>query len=109
MLQAPPPEPQAEAWLPGWHTLFWQQPEGQLSALQTHCPPTQASPAPQAGPLPQRQAPFAHRSAVSVSQALQVPPCVPQLDVELTLHTLPAQQPFGQVVALQTHWPFTHA
>jgi hypothetical protein len=83
--------------------LFRQQPEGQLSALQTHCPLTQASPAPQAGLLPQRQAPLSHRSAVSASQALQVPPCVPQLAAELTLHTLPAQQPFGQVVALQTH------
>jgi hypothetical protein len=52
-MQATPFVPQAAFVFPAWQTLFWQQPEPQLVALQTqepftHCVPegqlTQATP-----------------------------------------------------------------
>ena len=46
--------PQAWLVLPAWHVLFWQQPLGQLAAVQTHEPFWQVVPAghwTQAAPL----------------------------------------------------------
>jgi len=39
---------------------------------------------------------------------MQAPPPVPQADVEGVAQSLPLQQPFGQLVALQAQAPFTH-
>jgi hypothetical protein len=37
-MQATPFEPQAALVFPPWQTLFWQQPDGQLVAVQTQEP-----------------------------------------------------------------------
>jgi hypothetical protein len=57
--QTPPPVPQAPADVPGWQTLFWQQPVGHVVALQTGT-----------------QEPFWH--CVPLGQATQVRPVAPQ-------------------------------
>lgn len=88
------------------HTPNWQQPEGQLVASQTQAPDTHRWPAAQAAPAPHRQAPPTHESAPA-PQVVQLAPLVPQairLDV---WHAPLRQQPEGQLVASQTHWPPT--
>jgi hypothetical protein len=106
--QALPPDPHAAFWLPGMHTLPWQHPPGQLAALQTHAPPTQARPAPQAAPVPHLHAPPEHESLVVELHTPQDPPPVPHVAVELALQTPPAQQPPAQDVASHTHCPPEH-
>lgn len=88
--------------------LLSQQPEGQLFALQTQAPLTQACPEAQAVPLlPQTHWPLEQLSAV-MPQTTHVPPLVPQLEaVGGVWQTLPAQQPVGQLVASHTHTPLT--
>lgn len=103
-----PLDPQAVSWLPGRHTLPWQQPPGQLASLHTQEPPTQAKPAPQAAPVPHLQVPPEQVSALVESHTPQEPPPVPQVAVVLALHTPPEQHPFGQEVASQRHDPPTH-
>ena len=82
----------------------WQQP-AQLLLLHTHAPFTHARPAPQAALVPQVHTPPAQRSATSGLQALHTPPWFPHVLSVAALHTLPAQQPPGQVVLLHTHAP----
>jgi hypothetical protein len=103
-----PLDPQAVSWLPGKHTLLWQQPPGQLVALHTQEPPTQASPVPQAAFVPHLQVPPEHVSVLAALHTLHDPPPVPQVEVAFALQTLPEQQPFAQEVASQTHAPPTH-
>jgi hypothetical protein len=87
-----------------------QQPLGQLVAVQTQAPLTQAWPAAQAEPvLPQTHAPLAQVSAV-VPQVRQAPPLVPQAvgslvpatQVLLLLQQPPLQGSFGPHAELQT-------
>lgn len=73
---APPAVPQAFAAVPGSHLFPAQQPVGHDAALQTHAPPTHASPTAQAAIAPQRQTPFAQVSARG-PHAVQAPPAVP--------------------------------
>jgi hypothetical protein len=82
-----------------------QQPLGQVSALQTHIPLTQAWPDTQAGPLPQVHAPSVQASERVVSQAVQALPVMPQAVMIGVVQTFPLQQPFGQEVESQRHWP----
>jgi hypothetical protein len=82
-----PALPHTPFWFPGWQTLFAsQQPPGQLAALQTHAPPTHASPAPHAGPLPHLHVLPLQVSAVSASHAPHAPPPVPHVASEGALH-----------------------
>ena len=90
--------------------LLVQQP-AQVLLSQRHTPPMQASPEPQALPLPQPQVPFDRQpSVLSGSQALQVPPLVPQLGQAVVSHTPKRQQPVGQLVDehATTHMPPSH-
>jgi hypothetical protein len=105
--QALPLDPQAVSWLPGMQTLPWQQPPGQLDALHTQAPPTQARPAPQAALDPHLQVPPEQVSVLVRSQLPHDPPPVPQVAVLFVLHTPPEQHPFGHEFASQTHAPLT--
>jgi hypothetical protein len=59
--------------------LFWQQPVGQLVALQTQAPLTQAWPAAHVAPVvPQTHLPLAQVSAV-MPQATQAAPELPHV------------------------------
>jgi hypothetical protein len=60
-----------------------------------------------AGALPHEQAPDVEQlSARVASQPMQTAPPLPQLVGDGALHTAPAQQPLGQLVALQPlQWP----
>jgi hypothetical protein len=107
---AAPETPQLPAVIPGRQVLPLQHPVGQLVALQAQAPLTHARPAAQAAPVvPHTHLPLAQVSAV-VPQATQVAPEAPQLPVVLPgRQVLPLQQPVGQLVALQTQAPLTHA
>jgi hypothetical protein len=78
--QAAPAAPHLSA-LGVRHWLLSQQPLGQLAALQTHAPPTQACPwvqaEPASAPPPQRHEPATQRSVNRVAQVAQTVPPVP--------------------------------
>lgn len=84
-----PPVPHALVEVPAWHTLPMQQPEGQVVELHVDAV-TQLRP-----------------SQVWLPEQLEhCAPPVPHAEVEVPLkHTSPAQQPEGQVVALQVEPP----
>jgi hypothetical protein len=72
-------------------------------------PNTQCAPPTQAGDNPHWHVPTAEQlSAVVRSHVTQVPPPTPQLARESGVQTPFAQQPVGQVVALQTQVPAMH-
>ena len=73
-LQAVPPDPQAVRVLPGAQLVPEQHPPGQLVALHTHTPLTQAWPATHCGFVPHLHAPPLQ---VSASAALQAAHAVP--------------------------------
>jgi hypothetical protein len=104
---AAPPEPHAPATLPGWQTLFSQQPPGQPVALHTHEPFTHARPAPHAALLPHLHTPPPHESAYVGSHVPHAPPAEPHVASDGALHVDPLQHPFAHDVASQTHWPPT--
>jgi hypothetical protein len=106
--------PQALVVFPGRQVLPLQQPFGQLVLLQTHCPLEQVWPAEQALPhAPQLLTSLLRSSQLPLQQAGEVPvqvahvaPPVPQVVVVFPgWQVLPLQQPFGQLVPLQTHVP----
>jgi hypothetical protein len=79
--------------VPGWQTLFWQQPVGHVVALQTG---------------PQTQEPFWH--CVPLGHVTQTPPPAPQAALEVPpSQVLPSQQPLGQLAGVQTHVPLRHS
>jgi len=91
---------------------FWPQAPQLLASLlsSTQVPLQQDLPAVQAAPVePQTHAPLAlHESAVPL-QAVQDAPPVPHCEaVGGVTQAVPLQQPLGQLVPLQTHWPLTH-
>jgi hypothetical protein len=102
VVQAAPPVPQ-EPVAGVLQTLPLQQPEGQLAALHTQVPPTQAEPAAHAAPPPQEQLPPLQVSLAP--HAMQDEPLSPQAAVVLVVQVSPAQQPVGQLVESQTHLP----
>ncbi len=108
--QVEPPEPQAptEGVV---QAAPLQQPLGQLVPLQAppvHTPPEHVWPRPHAGPVPQRQVPLlAQVFALVALQVAQVSPPEPQVTRLRGLQALPRQQPLGQLVPSQTHWPPT--
>jgi hypothetical protein len=74
-----------------------------------HAPNTQCAPPVHAGSTPHWHVPVAEQlSAVVRSHVTQDPPPTPQVASELVVQTPLAQQPVGQVVALQTQVPDTH-
>ncbi len=85
-----------------------QQPLAHDVASHTHRPPTHRWPPAQAGPEPQPQLPSAHESLRSRLHEVQAPPTIPQLDSDMALQVVPAQQPPGQEVASQTQLPPLH-
>ena len=91
------------------HAPALQQPEGHDVASQTHTPaapvPTHRCPAAHALPVfPHTHAPEVQALAVE-GHAVHATPLSPQAEVVFVVHTLPAQQPVGQVVESQTHRP----
>jgi hypothetical protein len=79
-----------------------QQPEGHEVESHTHMPPWHRWPAPHAGPLPHRQAPPEHPSAVVVEHATQAAPPAPHAPTEDPGWHMPFwQQPLAHVAALQ--------
>jgi hypothetical protein len=102
-----PPLPQAIPAVPVWHWVPLQQPPGQLAALQTQTPPTQAWPTPHAAFVPHLQTPAAQVSVVAAGQAKHALPWFPHLSAEGVRHWLFSQQPPGQLAALQTQVPPT--
>src|SRR5262249_36404112 len=103
--QALPPDPQRPSWLPGMHTLPWQQPPAQLAALQTHVPPTHARPAPHAAPVLTLPAPPGREPLGRDLHTRQAPPPAPPGAGGLPLQPPAAQQPPGQDAAPPTHSP----
>jgi hypothetical protein len=91
------------------HWLFWQQPDGQLAASQTHAPPTHDWPLLQPGFVPHRQLPAVQRSEVDVWQLVQTAPLVPQAVSVFDLQTPLKQHPLRQLAELQPlHVPDWH-
>jgi hypothetical protein len=83
-----------------------QHPVGQDAPSQTHVPPKQRWPVPQAALLPQEHAPFAsHPSATVGSQLAHMAPGAPHAVTESGLQVAPAQQPLGHEVASHPHTP----
>ena len=107
--QAAPPLPQAVAAVPGIHVVPMQQPCEHEKLSQTHCPPRQRCPAPQAAFTPHMQAPLVHELATSGSHSAQAAPPTPQCTWLLVWHAPLAQHPAGQFCALHV-WqaPATH-
>jgi hypothetical protein len=103
--RATAPAPQAASTVPGWHSPLASQQPPQLAASQTHWPPTHDLPAPQGKCCPHWHWPSRQPSALAVSQGEQLPPPVPHAARDRVTQLPPAQQPSGQLEALQTHCP----
>ncbi len=87
-------------------TFPLQHPVGHEVASQMQAPPEQCNPGEQAAPVPHSHVPLAeHVSARTVSQATQVAPADPHVPSARVLQVVPSQQPSGQDVESQTHWP----
>jgi hypothetical protein len=82
--------------------LFWQQPSGHDWALHTQLPPTHARFCPHASLTPHAQVPLDAQPSEWKSHATHAPPPVPQALTDAGVHVWPEQQPFGQVVSLQS-------
>jgi hypothetical protein len=85
-----------------------QQPSHEV-ASQTHSPPKQCCPPPQAGPVPHAHLPAEHESAVIESQATHAAPPAPQVASAGVLHVAPEQQPVVHMAAHLLHTPALHA
>ena len=87
-----------------------QHPVAQEVALQTQAPATHCCPLAQAACVPHAQVPVLEQLSAVIPQLVQAAPGMPQSDVVVGVaHVVPLQQPVGQVVALHTHAPATHA
>jgi hypothetical protein len=104
--QLSPPLPHAVSALPGMQTLPLQHPPAQLVPSQVQAPATQCWPARHMAPGPQAQAPLAAQPSLATgSHARHVAPPVPHAVATGVVQTPVAQQPPGQVVALQALAP----
>jgi hypothetical protein len=112
-----PPLPQTCLVVPGLQAVpsLGQQPV-QVTGSHTQAPPTQRLPPLQALFLPHLQAPFVVQlSAVSGSQATQVPVLGPQVRNEMGLQAVPSQHPVRQEVEVHAQallwqtWPAPQA
>jgi hypothetical protein len=84
------------------HWSPWQQPSGQLAAVQRHAPETQAWPAPQPpSRVPHTQEPPVQRSVLSPTQLAQTAPPMPHAVLEGAWHAPSKQHPVGHVVPSQ--------
>ena len=106
-----PPAPHAVFWSPVTHWFPAQHP-AQLAGSHSHASFTQICPGPQAtafAPAPHTHAPPVQRSAEAALHAEQLEPGPPhEANVGVSTHCPDSQQP-GQVDALHSHTPFTHA
>lgn len=95
--QLPPPVPQVA--IDGVRHMLEesQQPFGQVVESHTQVPFEQRCPAAQAGPVPQVHEPAVQRSVAVVAHETHAAPGTPQVVVVSAVHTLPAQQPVGQM------------
>jgi hypothetical protein len=85
------------------HIFPMQQPVGHESALHTQAPAKHIVPAPQIGPAPQRHSPLSVQlSARAGSQVTHAAPPEPHEAVDGAVQVEPEQQPFGQLLALQS-------
>ena len=110
--QAAPPAPQVpDPWAEeGTHVPAEQQPVGQLVASQTQLPALHRCPSAHALAPPHRQAPLLEQESPVVPQLTQLAPLAPHCaPVRGVTQVFPAQQPPGQLVALQTQLAPTHA
>lgn len=98
--------------------MFWQQPFGQLAALQTHAPPRHCWFAGQAAPVvPHSQVPVEVQALLeNALQAMQTWPPLPQwLASSAVMQRPPEQQPVEHEVPSQMQapalhrWPVPHA
>lgn len=104
-----PPAVPHVARLAGWQTPCAQQPPAQLVAVQMQLPELQLNPCTQAAAPPQPQVPSDRHSSPTPVQSRQVPPPGPQCSFDGVRQTPdPSQQPEGQLVASQTHFPRSH-
>jgi hypothetical protein len=101
--------PQSWIVFPSKHWPLEQQPVGHDVTLQAQTPFEQICPAEQAGPVPQVQRPALEQPLAVAPQVPHDSPPVPHVDVDGVWQMAPAQQPFGQEAALQTHCPWTQA
>lgn len=111
LVQASPMRPQETSVVPGRQLPFEPQHPLHVVGSHWHAPPSQNSPAPQAGPTPHAQLPVAglHAFEVRVEHARQAaPPLSHCPGVGGLMQELPAQQPVGHEVALQTQLPARH-
>ena len=105
VVQAAPRTPQLPG-VRGRHAVPVQQPSGQPTPSQTHCPATQCCPALQGKPAPQTQPPVTEQpSAVTESQAVQAPPNAPQVAKLRARQVAPSQQPLPQLSPSHTQRP----
>ena len=114
--QAVPAAPQTCLEVPGWQLVVEEQHPAQVVASQTQLPLTQCRFAPQAALVPQRQALVDEQlSAVSGSQAAQVPLALQLKNVRCWMQLVPEQHPVVQVLELQAQawarqaWPVPQA
>lgn len=105
--QSRPPTPHAVVAVPLSHTLPLQQPV-HVELSHTHWPPEHRCVGAHAGPVPQRQAPFAHASARVGLHALHTPPSAPHAERVAVTHWPFSQHPFGQLAGLHTQAPLLH-
>jgi hypothetical protein len=107
-VQATPPIPQLFR-LRARQTLPAQHPVAHEVASQTHLPPRQRWPVPQAGPAPQAQVPAAVQASATVEshdwQTLPLAPHRPKVGVARQVD--PSQQPLEQEFGPQPQLPFT--
>jgi hypothetical protein len=101
-----PPGAAQAAMESGVQTFPVQHPVGHEVESHTQVPPEQCSPRAHGAPVPHWQVPLAeHVSARTVSHATHVAPAAPQVPSARVLQVVPSQQPSGQDVESQTHWP----
>jgi len=109
--QALPAPPHWVLLVPIWQTsLLSQQPFGQLVALQTHEPFTQARPEPHWRCVPHMQWPVALQESDCVRlHVVHAPPPTPHVAWDCVLQVVPLQHPPGHEVASHWHDPFLHS
>jgi hypothetical protein len=104
-VQAPPPVPQAVS-VGVRQAPAAQQPFGQETPSQTQRPALQCWPTAHIPPLPHAHTPEGEQpSARTESQPTHAAPPDPQVVSDGELHAVPAQQPFGQLLASQAQDP----
>jgi hypothetical protein len=107
-LQVAPACPQDES-ESGVHVVPTQQSSGHDARSHTQSPPTHSWPPPHAAPPPHVHCPVGpHASDFAASHATQTFPPTPHVAAMDALHSVPEQQPAGQLVAQPEQTPPEH-